>query len=123
MRSGQFHWILLGAIITSVAVAFGAGTATHKTARPLNKAESDPDMVVRQNMIEISKQLGVTCTHCHDAKNFKSTALPTWKVAKDHIRVTQLLNSSQGFNGAPKVDCYTCHRGEIRPKPQPTPAD
>ena len=107
----RFHWFLLGSLLLVVAAAFAAGDATHKI-------EKDPDMAVRQNMIEISRQLGVTCTHCHDPKNFQSQALPTWKVAKEHIRVTKLLNSDDGFNGKPNVDCYTCHRGEIRPKPE-----
>jgi hypothetical protein len=113
MRSNLFSFVLLGVIGLAVTIAFEAGGASHKG---VSKAETDPDFLTRQTMIQISKQLGVTCTHCHDTKNFKSTALPTWKTAKDHMRVVQLLNSKEGFNGSPKVDCFTCHQGMAKPK-------
>ncbi len=111
MLVGRYHWFLLSSLVFSVVLAFAAGDATHKMAK-------DPDFAVRQDMIEISRQLGVTCTHCHDMKNLKSQTLPAWKVSKEHIRVTALLNSKEGLNGTPKVDCYTCHRGEAKPKPE-----
>lgn len=71
---------------------------------------------IRQNMIVISRQLGVTCTSCHKTDNFKSNELSNFKVAQEHMKITQLLIDS-GFNGdkAPKADCYMCHRGKLKP--------
>jgi hypothetical protein len=120
MGTARYHWYLLSTIVLAVSVAVAAGGASRKGAKPTGKSaskiETDPDLMTRQSMIQISKQLGVTCTHCHDPKNFKSDALPTWKTAKDHIRVTQLLNSKEGFSGNPRVDCFTCHQGIAKPK-------
>lgn len=73
--------------------------------------EKDPYPEVRESMIAMSRQLGVTCVHCHDANNFKSTAKPAWRVAKQHMRIVEVLNGEHGFGGKPKADCYMCHRG------------
>jgi hypothetical protein len=74
----------------------------------------DEDMKMRENMLEISRQLGVTCNHCHDVNNLRSDKLTTFKVAKDHIRIVELLNK-EGFRGNPKADCFMCHRGQAKP--------
>ena len=81
-----------------------------------NKTAQDPDLVKREQMVVISRQLGVTCTHCHDPNDYGSRSRPAFGIASDHMRVVSWLNSKQGFAGKPKVDCYLCHRGE--PKPQ-----
>ncbi len=87
-----------------------------------DKTQPDPDTLTRESMVVIARQLGVTCTHCHDPSNFKSTQLPTHKIAQEHIRITNLLNSKEGFDGKPTVDCYSCHRGEASPAfREPTP--
>jgi hypothetical protein len=73
------------------------------------------DIEIRDNMKQISRQLGVSCTTCHNSKNFKDDAKREFKIAKDHLRITQLLIDS-GFNGQnkqPKADCYMCHRGHL----------
>jgi hypothetical protein len=85
------------------------------TSFAAQQPELDPDLVMRESMVVMARQLGVTCTHCHDPNNFKTTSMRTYRVAKDHLRVTQVLNGKQGFGGKPRVDCYTCHRGEAVP--------
>jgi hypothetical protein len=120
MGTARYHWFLLATIVVAVSIAFAAGGASRKVDKSVTKSaekiEHDPDLATRQSMIQISKQLGVTCTHCHDPNNFKSHDLPTWNTAKEHMRVTQVLNSKQGFGGSPKVDCFTCHQGVAKPK-------
>lgn len=72
---------------------------------------------MRISMINISRQLSVTCTTCHNPKNFASNEKGTFKTAKEHMRLTQLL-IDQGFDGLekrPKADCYMCHRGKLKP--------
>lgn len=75
------------------------------------------DEEMRQSMVVISRQLGVTCTTCHKTENFKSDEKVPFKVAKDHIKLTQLLidNGMDGKNNRPKADCFMCHRGNLRP--------
>jgi hypothetical protein len=74
--------------------------------------DPDPDLVGREAMVQISKQLGVTCAYCHNPQNFRDGHMKTFQIAKEHMRVTATLNGPQGFNGKPKVDCYVCHQGK-----------
>lgn len=71
---------------------------------------------VRQEMTVISRQLGVTCTECHNIQNFASNEKKSFKIAKDHIRITETLRSS-GFDGkkGPEASCYMCHQGKLLP--------
>ncbi len=89
--------------------------ATSFAARP---TQTDPDIVMRESMVTMARQLGVTCTHCHDPQNFKADQMRAHSVAREHMRVTAWLNGRDGLNGKPKIDCYTCHRGEAAPKPE-----
>ncbi len=73
---------------------------------------------IRQQMLVMSRHLGVTCTTCHKTENFKSDEMPSYKTAKAHIKLTQTLIDS-GLDGSrkdrPKADCYMCHRGQLVP--------
>lgn len=71
---------------------------------------------IRQEMIVISRQLGVTCTECHNIQNFASDEKKTFKVSKDHIRITETLRAN-GFDGkkGPEATCYMCHQGKLQP--------
>jgi hypothetical protein len=82
-----------------------------------SKIKTDDDLV-RDRMISISRQLGVSCNACHNTSNYTSNEKLQFKVAKEHIRITQLLIDS-GFDGQnqhPQADCYMCHRGQLKPK-------
>ena len=74
------------------------------------------DKEIIQNMESISAQLGVSCTECHDVKNYKKADKKSFQVAKDHIRITQILIDSgmNGQNGQPKANCYMCHQGQLK---------
>jgi hypothetical protein len=75
------------------------------------------DEEMRQSMVVISRQLGVVCTFCHITENFKSAEKLPFKVAKEHIKFTQLLidHGMDGKSNRPKADCFMCHRGVSRP--------
>ncbi len=87
-------------------------TAHAQTASKIKTEEE----IVRENMIVISRQLGVTCTTCHNPSNFKGDGKMEFKVAKEHMKITQMLidNGMDGKRG-PKASCYMCHRGQIKP--------
>lgn len=72
------------------------------------------ELAMRAYMVDVSEQLGVTCNYCHDTKNFKSDTKRAFKVAKDHMRIVDLLYA-KGFEKHIKVDCRMCHRGEAKP--------
>ena len=78
------------------------------------KPELDTDLKLRAQMVQISKELGVTCTFCHNSENFKDSKNKNFITAKDHFRVLAILNSDQGFKSKPKVTCYTCHKGQSK---------
>lgn len=86
---------------------------SHVGAAKLRNEEEE----MRLYMIEISRQLNVTCVTCHNPKNFKEGNLAAFKTAKEHIKLTRVLMEA-GMNGRdknPKADCYMCHRGKLKP--------
>src|SRR4051812_20190773 len=72
--------------------------------------------IVRQEMIVISRQLGVTCNECHNIQNFASNEKKSFKVSKDHMRIVETLHAN-GFDGkkGPTASCYMCHQGKLTP--------
>tara|TARA_B100001248_G_scaffold262195_1_gene256657 strand:- start:20239 stop:20595 length:357 start_codon:yes stop_codon:yes gene_type:complete len=75
----------------------------------------EADMAMREYMVDISKQLGVSCNYCHNVNNYKDTSMPTYAISKQHMRIVHMLNT-EGFVGknAMKVDCYMCHQGRAK---------
>jgi hypothetical protein len=80
-----------------------------------SQKKEDPDLAMREYMLKISRQLGVTCNHCHNVKNFKDNKMQNWKTSKEHMKIVHLLNT-EGFvsPNAPKADCYMCHQGKAK---------
>lgn len=83
-----------------------------QTPDKIKKSEED----IRQEMIKISRQLGVACTECHTTKNFKSNEKQSFKVSLVHMKMVDLLkqNGLSGKNGESEASCYTCHRGSLK---------
>lgn len=75
----------------------------------------DMDIAQRNYMIEISRQIGVTCTYCHNLKDFKSQEKSAYKISKDHIEFVKAVNGSLTNKLGKKMDCYMCHRGQAKP--------
>jgi hypothetical protein len=71
---------------------------------------------IRENMIRISRELGVTCATCHNVQNFKADDKKTYQISKEHMKITQMLKES-GFDGkkGPAANCFMCHRGKLTP--------
>lgn len=88
-----------------------------QTRRQQVRKSVDPDVAMRKWMLEISSQLGVTCTHCHNTKNFKDNSMDAYKVAKNHIDIVEYLNKDGFYKDrrGTKVSCYLCHRGKAVP--------
>lgn len=100
-------------IAPHLEISIGWPKAHAQSAQAVKAQEEE----MRQAMIVMSRQLGVTCTVCHNTENFKSDEKMPFKVAKDHIKLTQLLidNGMDGKSGHPKADCFMCHRGALSP--------
>ena len=85
-----------------------------------------------QTMRAFTQGLGVRCQHCHVFKgndpddlttfDFASDEKETKKTARAMLRMGLAINNEYlkeigepRPNGALKVTCYTCHRGETKP--------
>ena len=84
---------------------------------------------LRMTMVGFSRSLGVRCTFCHVGQegaplstfDFASDARPHKEIARGMIRMVQRLNREDltailGASAAPRVTCYTCHRGSAEPE-------
>ncbi len=70
----------------------------------------------REQMIVISRQLGVTCVHCHDSKNYRDASKKAHQVAKAHMEMVDMINDKFKNTFSAKVDCYSCHKGVAKPE-------
>ncbi len=103
----------LGILGTLLLLLFAAQQASSQLPSQL-KIE---DQNYRNYMIKISRQLGITCNTCHNTSHFESPEKIQFKIAKDHMRITQALVDAgfDGKNGRAMADCYMCHRGQLKP--------
>lgn len=71
---------------------------------------------VREQMIQISKELGVTCNECHNVSNFADASKPAFKISREHIKIVSLLKQN-GFDGkkGTEASCFMCHQGKLNP--------
>jgi hypothetical protein len=72
---------------------------------------------MKEKMILWSRQLGVTCVHCHNLENFKDDHKLSFKTALKHEKMGKVLQEEvfndrdAGHELKVKVQCYMCHRG------------
>jgi len=65
--------------------------------------------------------LGVQCTYCHIQRDFASDDNPKKSMARNMLRIAADINANFP-DGKMHVTCYTCHRGEAKPKTDPPAA-
>jgi Photosynthetic reaction centre cytochrome C subunit len=68
------------------------------------------------------KELGVSCSHCHEIGKWESDSLPAKDIARGmwtmRVKINkEILPSITGrdYEKTPKVTCLTCHRGKPVP--------
>jgi hypothetical protein len=70
-----------------------------------------------ENLLDVMRTFNLSlreeCNFCHTPPDFASDARPMKNVAREMMKMTSDLNSKLG-NGT--VTCYTCHRGDERPR-------
>ena len=114
MKSGVKLWMLSGFCVMLPLLFLAPHSLSQSVSPTVLKKDSQE---YRELMVKISRQLGVTCTTCHNTANFADASKREFVVAKDHLKIVQLLIDSgmNGQKGAPKADCYMCHRGVLKP--------
>jgi len=138
------YWFAL-----SIAFATIASVATTAEAQPppALAGATRPNLKVLQALPEsqlflmmnlLADSLGVRCDYCHvqESPNLARTPSnvggwvwdrddkPQKRTAREMMRMVIDLNASS-FKGAPRITCYTCHRGAAKPArvpPQPPAA-
>jgi hypothetical protein len=141
MRPTPPAWLLAGAV-----AAFAVSAAFAQGAPPVNPRVFPAEMKnrqvlppgtggaqLRETMRTFALSLGVRCTHCHTGteemplpeRDFASDDNPRKTTARDMIRMVRYLNEERlpaipGLE-APRVTCYTCHRGATKPETELPP--
>lgn len=89
-----------------------APPARTQSAKDIKASEEQ----VRKEMLQITKELGTTCTECHSVNDFKKSAKPSFRVAAEHMKLVAVMKAN-GFDGkkGPEANCFMCHRGEMKP--------
>jgi cytochrome c peroxidase len=116
----------MGKNICLFCIIFGFGLLTlvpqghSQSAATLKKQEE----TIREAMIQITKELGTTCTECHQVNNFKDDSKPSFKTALKHLKLVSVLKAN-GMDGItdPVANCFVCHRGELHPPAKMTKAE
>ena len=72
----------------------------------------------------IAAALSMNCVECHDTSSSEAFALdnPRKQMARRMILMVDTFNKSN-FGGKREVTCYSCHRGDARPKVTPSLAE
>lgn len=96
------------------AKVIAKATSSKPAKKPLEPWEAWDKF--RPQMLEISRQLGVTCIHCHDSRNYRDSSKPTHKIAKAHMEMVDMINEKYKDSFSAKVDCYMCHKGVSKPE-------
>jgi photosynthetic reaction center cytochrome c subunit len=72
----------------------------------------------------IAAALSMNCVECHDTSSSEAFALdnPRKQMARRMILMVDAFNKTN-FGGKREVTCYSCHRGDARPKVTPSLAE
>jgi len=68
-----------------------------------------------------SKSIGVDCRHCHVVEQWEKDDKPTKQIGREMyglmLSIQDNLKKVSNLKSAnPVVSCYTCHRGQVKPK-------
>jgi len=85
---------------------------------PRNLKILPTDVNIQQVMGAFRTALGVQCTYCHIQGDFASDENAKKTMARNMLRIADDINASFP-DGKRHVTCYTCHRGEAKPKTEP----
>ena len=141
MRSFKSFSVLTAVMMCGLVVA-GARVAGQQTPPPAGAPPAGgrqggappqnlkvlPKDIARPALTAIMRgytgSLGVQCNHCHveDMAQRASDDNPKKEIARKMIKMTMDINATylQGVGDAampdqPKVTCFTCHRGAVKP--------
>ncbi|MFN1835099.1 c-type cytochrome [Balneola sp. MJW-20] len=125
------------AVIHNDTTTFDQSAALEELRRKIEGREEEPSSDVYENIkmfgqlpagrllrvmeMGYSRSLGVTCTHCHNPKDWGSDEKKEKLITREMAAMTGKINreilpsiSELGDRNA-VVNCTTCHRGDTKP--------
>lgn len=127
MRSFRSFSFVTAVMVCGLVVA-GVRAAGQQAPPPPQNLKVLPKDIARPALTAIMRgytaSLGVQCNHCHveDMAQRASDENPKKDIARKMIKMTMDINATYlaGVGTAaapdqPKVTCYTCHRGAVKP--------
>jgi len=127
MRSFR-SFSMISAVMVCGLLAAGVRASGQQPPQAPQNLKVLPKDIARPALTAIMRgyasSLGVQCTHCHveDTAQRASDENPKKDIARKMIKMTMDINATylQGVGtpalpDQPKVTCYTCHRGAVKP--------
>lgn len=72
-------------------------------------------------MRDLNRALGVECGHCHIEEKWSDDSKPAFATARNMLRMVRTLNEGP-LKDIAEVQCWTCHRGNVKPSRLPREA-
>jgi hypothetical protein len=124
IRPAVFSLVAFAALLAVAHAEEPAGADVSGASEPapprwesLQVLPSDlPEADLLAVMKEMSRGLGVRCTHCH-TEDRAAEDKPSKAKARDHLKMTlELERDWFASEDAPRVTCRTCHGGRVKPR-------
>jgi hypothetical protein len=104
------------------------GGPNHNLAHPLPLNRSDIEKMmaqwpgpasapdnVRRSMSTYVVSLGVACTYCHVAGDWKTDSMPEMKATRPMVALMNEFPKYLDYSDAAAITCFTCHQGGVKP--------
>jgi photosynthetic reaction center cytochrome c subunit len=67
-------------------------------------------------MVGVASAMGQKCSFCHNVNDYASDEIEHKRIARGMMTMVNAVNAQYfSYEGAPKITCYTCHRGAAEP--------
>jgi hypothetical protein len=136
---GAMRLVTFGCCVLAATISRGTGFARPPASGQLPEKFTNlqvlPKDITPKALVDVMKSfaidLGTRCEHCHVGAgndlskfDFSSDAKPEKATARKMMTMitalhAQYLNAGGDTAGRPKVTCYTCHRGALKPLTAP----
>jgi len=113
--------VLLAATVAHAQTAPATPQAAEEVFKNITVLKGIPVDEFMDTMGMFSAALSYNCTDCHETNSWADFAkdVPSKQRARGMIAMVNTLNRTN-FGGQRLVTCYTCHRGDAKPKVDPS---
>jgi hypothetical protein len=132
---GIMRCVMIGACVLAATIGAAAGRAPGQLPQTFTNLQVLPKGITPKALVEVMRsfaiELGTRCEHCHvgagndlSTFDFASDAKPEKATARKMMHMIAALHADYLHDVGdparqPKVTCYTCHRGALKPLTAP----